>query len=186
MLTDGVGFGGGGAGPAILVRAGAADDLDAIVAFRPAAIVLAEADNAGALAIFSARIAAAEALAGVDDGATPLIAMIETPSALLALAGIAGATHRLSGLILDPAALARRLGLASPHDGKGRLAEPLLTARTLVLAAAATAGIPAFVGIGGQNAEDEISGARLAGFAGLMTDDPEKVAAINSTFGGES
>lgn len=83
------------------------------------------------LARLDGRLAVAEAEAGREEGTTAVLAVLDAPAALLALGSFVGAP-RLAGLVLDGSALAALFG-GLPE-----------TARLLIAAAAAAAGVPVF------------------------------------------
>lgn len=102
-----------------------ADDLKAVAAAGPAAVVVPKVDSAE-------EVRAIEAALG--DSPTRIWAMIETPRAVLGCAEIAAASERLTVLVLGTNDLAKEL-LAEQVPGRAPLLGPL---STCVLAARAT------------------------------------------------
>ena len=143
------------------VRIAAAEDaagLGAIMAAAPAGIVLSDAASGQDVARLDARLAVAEAEAGLMHGATRILAVAgSTPAALFAMDSFIGCSMRLSGLIHDPAALARSLGAEEPSDLQR-------IARALTIAAAHAAGVVAIDGDDRIDAE----AARREGFGGKL------------------
>lgn len=148
-------------------------DLDALVRFHPAGVLLAGAAGDADVMRVSAMIAAREALAGLDDGALRIIAAAaETPAGLFGLGTYAGASGRLAGLAVAT-------GAPSPVP-----AGSLAVARALCLAAAAAANVVAIdAPSAGTDIEDDCRRARADGFGAKLTRDPAEVAAINRAFG---
>jgi citrate lyase subunit beta/citryl-CoA lyase len=162
-------------------------DLDAVVPARPAGIVLPKASGGSDAMRLSATLAAREAFAGIDDGATKIIAVVETPAALFNLGTYAGASARLAALIWDAEGLAAALGAAAPRDDKGRLGDACRLARSLCLAAAAAANAVA-IDTAFARLDDpagfaaEALAARRDGFAGKLAIDARQVPVINEVF----
>ena len=154
--------------------------LDALIPARPTGVALAGAAGGADVTRLSALLRPREAMAGIDDGATRIIALAtDTPAALLALSTYAGASSRLAALAWDDAPLAEALGADDATD-------VARAARTGTLVAAAAAGVAAldrpFRGsdLGALQAEAEA--ARRAGFAGKLALAAEQVAVINAAF----
>ncbi len=167
--------------PAVIVRvhplaSGETDrDLDAVMPAAPFAIMLPETRGAASLQQLSAKIGLREALNGIDDGATAIVAAIDTAEGLLAAASLRGATARLIALVFDPARLAAEVDLDARRDGAD-YASPLQTARDMVLFAAAAAGVSA-VAATAERLEDATvrsaaEAARGAGFVALIAETP--------------
>jgi citrate lyase subunit beta / citryl-CoA lyase len=176
--------------PLRFFRLGRDDDayLGMVIAARPDGIVLAGAEHGADLQRFSAMIAAHEAMTGIEDGATAIIALLTTPGGLLALNTLRGASARLCGIGFDAVELAVATG-TDPRGDDGRLTEPLRVARALVLAAAADARVPAFDAAFSPAADPvalaaEAAAARRDGFTGKFAVDPIQVALINRAFTG--
>ena len=108
-----------------------------------ATVVLCAVRSGEDLGRLAALLAVAEARAGRADGATRIVAEVSTAQGLLDLRSLAGATPRLAGLTWDAEALRADLGAAVVRAADGRLIPPLAQARSLVLIAAAAAGVSA-------------------------------------------
>jgi citrate lyase subunit beta / citryl-CoA lyase len=163
-------------------------DLDAIVPARPDAIMLPKAEGGAAVVHADAKLTAREAIHGVDDGATAIIAMaIETATGLFLAGTFAGKSRRLLGLSWGAEDLAAELGAESNRGSDGRHTEPYALARALCLAAAAAAAAQPIETIymdyrdgDGLRRDSEI--ARRDGFTGRLAIHPAQVPIINEVF----
>jgi citrate lyase subunit beta/citryl-CoA lyase len=163
-------------------------DLDAIVPARPDAIMLPKAEGGIAVVHADAKLAAREAIHGLDDGATAIIAMaIETATGLFLAGTFAGKSRRLLGLSWGAEDLAAELGAESNRGSDGRHTAPYALARALCLAAAAAAGAQPIETIymdyrdgDGLRGDSEI--ARRDGFTGRLAIHPAQVPIINEVF----
>ncbi|MGA0531858.1 aldolase/citrate lyase family protein [Hansschlegelia sp. KR7-227] len=128
-----------------------------------------------------ARLAVEEAKAGLEDGALALVPLISTGGALFELPAIAAASDRLVALGWDGEALGVDLGAETGRDD-GFWIDPLQTARTLTLAAARAAGLPAidcaWSGATDDALSAEASRARRDGFSGKIALDAGQAAII--------
>ena len=91
----------------------------------------------------SVKLALREALGGLDDGATGIIAAVDTAEALLGLASFRGASARLIGLSWDAEALRVDIGAETARDATGAYVGAFRLAREMTLIAAAAAGVAA-------------------------------------------
>ena len=179
--------------PALMVRVnplGDAEsdrDLDAVMDQAPFAIVLPHALKAG-LQQLSARLAVREALGGLEDGSTRVVAVADTAAALIGLAGARGMSARLIGLAWDAEALRADIGAETCRDESGAYAGPYRLARDLTLLAATAAGIAA-IDAASTDVPDpgrlraEALAARRDGFAAKLAADPGQAKVINDIFG---
>lgn len=156
------------------------DALDALMPSRPRGILLTGATGGADVTQLSARLRPREAVAGIPDGATRILAMAsDTPASLLAAASYAGASQRLAGLIWGTDVLARALAAADSDD----LARH---ARMTVLLAAAAASVAAIdrrhKGYDLKVLEAEAEAARAAGFTAKLAVRPDQVPVINAVF----
>jgi len=126
-------------------------DVERCVAAGAQAALLRGVRRGADLGHLAALLAVAEARAGRADGATRIVAEVTTADGLLEIRSLVGSTPRLAGLAWDADALRADLGAAILRDSEGRLLPPLAQARSLVLIAAAAAGVPA---IDTSSAED--------------------------------
>lgn len=118
-------------------------DVERCVAAGAQAALLRGVRAGADLGHLAALLAVAEARAGCADGATRIVAGITTARGLLELRSLVPATPRLAGLAWDADALGADLGASGVRDAEGRLLPPLAQARSLILIAAAAAGVPA-------------------------------------------
>jgi citrate lyase subunit beta / citryl-CoA lyase len=180
--------------PRLLVRVNAIatglidDDLDAVVPARPDAILLPKAEGGASIVHADAKLAAREAIAGLDDGHVKILAQaIETAAGIFQLGTLAGASVRLIGVTWGPEDLSAELGAETNRDEQGRLTGPYRLARSLCLFAAAAAQAPAietvyvdFRNLDGLRRETEE--ARRDGFTGRLAIHPAQVPVINEVF----
>ncbi len=180
--------------PYLLVRinglaTGLADaDLDTVVAARPDAIMLPKAEGGAGVVHADAKLTAREALAGLPDGHVKIVAIATETARSLFLAGTyRDASARLTALTWGAEDLSADLGAEANRDGQGQFLGPYLLARTLCLAAAAAAEVPALdtVYVDFRNEAGlrrECEEARRDGFQGKMAIHPAQVATINDVF----
>lgn len=118
----------------------------------------------------SQRLAVREAENGLAPGSVKIVALAaQTPAAVFALGGYAGASARLVALAMDDAAL--------PGGDAARV-----VARSLLVMAAAAAGVAALCVLRGDLAESGAE-ARQSGFSGLMTESVEEIGVVERIFG---
>jgi citrate lyase subunit beta/citryl-CoA lyase len=180
--------------PRLLVRvngfaSGLCDaDLDAVVPARPDAIMLPKAQGGADVVRVDAKLSAREAIAGLPDGCTKIVAIATETATALFLAGTYGeASGRLEGLTWGAEDLSAELGAEANRDGEGRFFDPYRLARALCLAAAAAARVQAIdtVTVDFRNAaalRRESEEARRDGFTGKMAIHPAQVLIINEVF----
>jgi citrate lyase subunit beta/citryl-CoA lyase len=163
-------------------------DLDAIVPARPDAILLPKAEGGASVIHADAKLAAREAIAGLQDGHIKILAQaIETAAGVFLAGTFRGASTRLIGMTWGPEDLSAEVGAEANRDGQGRLTEPYRLARSLCLfgaAAAETAAIETvyvdFRNLDGLRRETEE--ARRDGFSGRLAIHPAQVPVINEVF----
>src|SRR5262245_53079659 len=164
------------------------DDLDAVVAARPDAIMLPKVEGGAAVIHADAKLAAREAIAGLPDGHVKIVAIAtETAQALFLAGTYRGASERLAGLTWGAEDLSAELGAEANRDADGRFLDPYRLARVLCLAGAANAEIPPIDTVYVDFRNDaglrrECEEARRDGFTGKMAIHPAQVAAINEVF----
>ena len=180
--------------PRLIVRVNAIatglidDDLDAVVPARPDAILLPKAEGGAAVTHADAKIAAREAIAGLDDGCVKIIALAtETAQALFLAGTYRGSSARLTGLTWGAEDLSAELGAEANRDADGHFLDPYRLARVLCLAGAANAQIPAIDTVYVDFRNDaglrrECEDARRDGFSAKMAIHPAQVAIINDVF----
>jgi citrate lyase subunit beta/citryl-CoA lyase len=180
--------------PRLLVRVNALDtgltdaDLDAVVAGKPDAIMLPKAEGGVSVTHLHAKLSAREAMAGLPDGEIGIVALAtETASSLFTTGSYRGSSPRLAALTWGAEDLSADLGAEANRDANGRFLDPYRLARTLCLAGAAAAGVPAIdtVYVDFKNEpglRQEAEEARRDGFTAKMAIHPAQVAAINEVF----
>jgi citrate lyase subunit beta/citryl-CoA lyase len=166
------------------------DDLDAITAARPDAVMLPKAEGGTSIANLDAKLAVREAIDGIADGHIKIMAIAtETAASLFCAGTYAGSSKRLSGLTWGAEDLSADLGAETNRSSEGVLLDPYRLARVLCLAAAASAGVPAidtvFTDFSDSDREAfrrECGAARREGFSGKMAIHPSQVPIINQAF----
>jgi citrate lyase subunit beta / citryl-CoA lyase len=162
-------------------------DLDVVMTGAPDGIVLPKATAGNDVALLDARIAVREALHGIVDGGTQIIAIAtESAAAIFGLGTYAGASSRLAGLAWGAEDLAADTGARSTR-ADAAWTEPNRLVRNLALFGAAAAGVAAidtvytdFRDIEGLT--NECSAAARDGFTGKLAIHPDQVEVINSAF----
>lgn len=180
--------------PALFVRINAlatdfADaDLDAVIAAKPDGILLPKAEGAASVMHLDAKLTAREALHGLPDGFTKIIAIATETAASLFVAGTyRESSPRLAGLTWGAEDLSVELGGEANRDATGRFLDPYRLARALCLASAAAAQVSAIdtVYVDFRKADGlkrECEEARRDGFTGKMAIHPSQVPIINEVF----
>src|SRR6185312_4295572 len=164
------------------------DDLDAIVAGRPDGIMFPKAEGGAAVIHCDAKITAREAIHGLPDGSTDIIAIAtETAQAMFLAGTYGGASKRLKGLTWGAEDLSVELGAEANRDAQGHFLAPYQLARSLCLAGAAAAQVAPIDTVYVDFRNDtglrrECEDARRDGFTGKMAIHPAQVAVINDVF----
>jgi citrate lyase subunit beta/citryl-CoA lyase len=163
-------------------------DLDAVIAGQPDGIMLPKAEGGAAVTHCDAKITSREAMHGMPDGATEIIAIATETAAALFLAGTyGGSSKRLKGLTWGAEDLSAELGAEANRDAQGHFLDPYRLARSLCLAGAAAAGVQPIDTVHVDFRNDaglrrECEEARRDGFTGKMAIHPAQVAIINEVF----
>lgn len=163
----------------------ALDDLAAVVPAAPAGIVLPKPDSAADIIRLSHYLDAFEAASNVPIGNIKILPITtETPASLFGLAGYGSAGPRLIGLTWGAEDLPAAIGASTGRLEDGTLTDLCRLARSLCLAAAANASVPAidtvypdFRNLAGLRMS--ATAARREGFCGMMAIHPSQVAIIN-------
>lgn len=164
------------------------DDLAAIIAAAPDAVLLPKASSGADLQDLGARIAVLEAQAGLDDGAVRIHAlMTETARGMLNAPTFARKSARLETLSWGAEDLAADIGASANRDSGGIYTDVFRLARTLTLMAAADAGVEAIDTVytdfrDPDGLAGECRAAVRDGFSGKLAIHPAQVEIINSAF----
>jgi citrate lyase subunit beta / citryl-CoA lyase len=163
-------------------------DLDAIIGAQPDSIILPKAEGGADVAVLSAMVAVREAIAGLEDGATPIIAIAtETAGSAFNFGTYKDASARLAALAWSSEDLASVLGARTYYDDDGNLTDPFRLARSLCLYGAAHAGVIAIDRVfpnfrDADSLRDEAQAAARDGFTAKLAIHPNQVAVINEVF----
>ena len=180
--------------PRLLVRINGLDtgmvdaDLEAVVPGEPDALLFPKAEGGASVVHLDAKLTAREALAGVAEGQTKVVAQSVESAAGFFLAGtFRNASARLIGFTWGPEDLSSEIGASTNRDADGMLTEPYRLARSFCLFGAAAAKLPAietvyvdFRNTDGLRRDTEL--ARRDGFAGRLAIHPAQVPVINAVF----
>lgn len=184
----------GGQGSKVMVRINplsspfAEDDLDAVIAAEPDAILLPKAQGGRDVQQLAAMIAVREAEADLLEGAIRIHALVtETAAATLDAGSYGGMTERLEALAWGGEDLAADLGAEHNRDAEGSLTDPFRLARALTLMRAAAAKVMAVDTVFTDFRDEEGLAAECRaavrdGFSGKMAIHPGQVATINRVF----
>lgn len=151
-------------------------DLEAVMPGAPDGVMLAA--GRGDVERIASRIAVCEALHGLPDGGTRIIAMLSDAAGVLGAGSLERGMERLAGLAWDAQALGDR------HPGTTGGVPDL--ARGLCLLAAANAGVAAldapYLGTDFEVLRREAKAAARDGFSGKLAFRPDQVGPINDVF----
>jgi citrate lyase subunit beta/citryl-CoA lyase len=163
-------------------------DLDAIAPTKPDAIMLPKAEGGASVIHADAKLAVREAMSNFPDGHIKILPIATETAASLFVAGtFAGASKRLIGLTWGAEDLSAELGAQTNRGADGRFLDPYRLARTLCIAGAAAARVPAIdtVYVDFRNSDGfrrECEEACRDGFTGKMAIHPAQVPIINDVF----
>lgn len=162
-------------------------DLAAVMPARPGGIMLPKARNRTDVERLDRYLSELEGAAGIEQGATRVIALVTETAESMFNTGSYGGAPRLVALTWGAEDLAAALGAASNRNADGSYAFTYELARSFCLLGAAAAGVTAVETIHGdfrdesglrRRAED----ARRAGFRGMLAIHPAQVDVINDAF----
>jgi citrate lyase subunit beta/citryl-CoA lyase len=163
-------------------------DLDAVAPFKPDAIMLPKAEGGASVMHADAKLAVREAIAELPDGHIKILPLAtETAAALFLTGTFAGSSARLLALTWGAEDLSAELGAQRNRDEDGRWLDPYRLARTLCLAGAAAARMPALdtVYVDFRDSDGfrrECEEAARDGFLGKLAIHPAQVPIINEVF----
>ena len=166
----------------------ARDDVDAAIALGLTGLVLPKADSAAALAELEHWLGPAQQRAGLPAGKIKVLPLVtETPASLFNLGTYAGSSPRLAAMTWGAEDLSAAIGAITARTPDGAYTPLYDLARSLCLAGAAAAGVPAietvypdFRDLDGLAAY--AARGRRDGFVGMMAIHPSQVAPINAAF----
>jgi len=163
-------------------------DLAAIVPGRPDAILFPKAEGGESVVHVDAKLTAQEAITGVPEGATKILAQsVESARGLFLAGTFRDASPRLIGMTWGPEDLSSEVGAETNREADGNLTEPYRLARSMCLFGAAVAKMPAietihvdFRNLDALRRDTEL--ARRDGFTGRLAIHPAQVPVINEVF----
>jgi len=163
-------------------------DIDAAVAAGAEGLMLPKAAGGADVTRLDAKIAVAEAVHGIPDGRTRIVAIVtETAHAVFQTGTYRGASHRLAGMAWGAEDLSADLGATAVRGADGTHLDTFRLARTLTLLGAVAAEVTPIDGVytdfrdlDGLRAECEA--AARDGFTAKMAIHPAQVAVINAAF----
>jgi citrate lyase subunit beta / citryl-CoA lyase len=163
-------------------------DLDAVAPAKPDAIMLPKAEGGAAIVHADAKLAVREAQNDLPDGHIKILPIAtETAAALFMVGTFAGVSSRLIGMTWGAEDLSAELGARANRDAQDRFLDPYRLARSLCLAGAAAAAVPAIDTVFVDFRNDagfrrECEEACRDGFVGKMAIHPAQVPIINEVF----
>jgi citrate lyase subunit beta/citryl-CoA lyase len=179
--------------PRLYVRINALDtpfcegDLDVVMTAGPDGVVLPKAGGGVDVALLGSRLAVREALHGLPDGGTRIVAIAtETAAAVFGLGTYAKSGARLEALAWGAEDLAADIGATASRQGTA-WTEPFRMVRSLCLFGAAAAGVAAIDTVHTDfrdlhGLKQECAAAARDGFSGKLAIHPAQVPVINDAF----
>lgn len=162
-------------------------DLAAVMPGRPGGIMLPKARGRADVELLDHYLSALEAAAGIEQGATKVIALVtETAEAMYTTGGYAGAP-RLVAMTWGAEDLADSLGASENRNADGSYGFTYQLARSFCLIGAATAGVAAIETIQGdfrdlEGLRNRAQQVRRDGYRGMLAIHPAQVEIINQAF----
>lgn len=163
-------------------------DLEAVMAARPAGIMLPKAQGGQDVTHLAAKLRVHEALHGIEDGATRILPIVtETAIGVLAAGTYRGASPRLSGITWGAEDLSADIGARTARDEDGRFTDAFRIARAMTIFAAASAEVAAVDTVfpnfrDEEGFRHECVEAERDGFTAKMAIHPAQVPVINEAF----
>ncbi len=162
-------------------------DLAAVMSARPGGIMLPKARHGADVGRLDQHLSDLEVAAGIEQGATRVIALVTETAASMFTTGTYAGAPRLAALTWGAEDLADAVGAASNRNADGSYAFMYEMARSFCLLGAAAAGVPAIETIHGDFRDEPGLGrraqeARRSGFRGMLAIHPAQVEAINDAF----
>lgn len=164
------------------------EDLDAVVAARPAGLVVPKAESPDTLRALDREISALEDKHGLPARGIALMPVAsETPAAVATLLDYRDPPPRLAALTWGAEDLSAALGATTNRDESGGFAFTYKMVRSLALIAAKAAGVEAidtlhadFRDMAGLTRAAQA--AQHEGFSGMLAIHPDQVGIINAAF----
>jgi citrate lyase subunit beta/citryl-CoA lyase len=164
------------------------DDLDAVVPGRPDGIMLPKSAGGVDAIALGAKLAAREAINGLDDGAIKTIPIAtETAASIFNMGSYRGASARMEALTWGAEDLAAEIAAETQRLADGNYTAPYQLARSLCLFAAVSSNVTPIDTVF-TNFRDEAGlrrealAARRDGFLGKMVIHPDQVGPVNEIF----
>lgn len=180
--------------PRLYVRVNALDtgmtdaDLDAVIPLEPDGIMLPKSSKGADVMLLDAKVTTSEALAGIEDGCTRIVAIVtETAASLFGIGTYDGSSARLEGMTWGGEDLSADVGSISNRDAAGSYTDIYRLARALCLAGAAAAGVLPIDSVytdfrDPDGLRRECEEAVRDGFVAKMAIHPDQIATINEMF----
>jgi citrate lyase subunit beta/citryl-CoA lyase len=163
-------------------------DMTAVVAARPAGLIVPKPDGPQDLLTLDAHLITLETQAGLPQRSIQLLPVAtETPTAVLSLHDYRSPPPRLAALSWGAEDLSAALGAATNRDEHGEFLFVHKVVRAMVLIAAKAAGVDAIETLHAdfRDTKGLERAARLAqreGFSGMLAIHPDQVEPINAAF----
>ena len=162
-------------------------DLAAVMPGRPGGIMLPKARGRSDVECLDRHLTELEAAAGIERGATKVIALVTETAESMFTTGTYGGAPRLAALTWGAEDLADALGAADNRNPDGSYAFTYELARSFCLLGAAAAGVAAVETIHGDFRDESglrrrAQQARRDGFRGMLAIHPAQVDVINEAF----
>ncbi|HEX4266852.1 MAG TPA: CoA ester lyase [Steroidobacteraceae bacterium] len=162
-------------------------DLTAVMPGRPGGIMLPKARHRADVERLDHHLSELELAAGIERGATRVIALVTETAESMFNTGTYGGAPRLAAMTWGAEDLADALGAAGNRNADGSYAFTYELARSFCLLGAAAAGVTAVETIHGDFRDDpglrrRAQDARREGFRGMLAIHPAQVEVINEAF----
>lgn len=162
-------------------------DLAAIVPARPGGIMLPKSCGRADVERLDHYLSALEVVAGIEPGATAVIALVTETAASMFTTGTYAGAPRLAALTWGAEDLADAVGAVDNRNADGSYAFTYEMARSFCLLGAAAAGVAAVETIHGDFRDEaglrrRAQQARRCGFRGMLAVHPAQVDVINEAF----
>jgi citrate lyase subunit beta / citryl-CoA lyase len=162
-------------------------DLAAVIPSRPGGIMLPKARGRADVECLGHYLSALEVAAGIEQGATKVIALVTETAESMFTTGTYGGAPRLVALTWGAEDLADAVGATDNRDADGSYGFTYEMARSFCLLGAAAAGVAAVETIHGDFRDEaglrrRAQQARRGGFRGMLAIHPAQVDVINEAF----